>query len=84
MKLTKTMREVLANADLDSGQLNNVSMGTMYGFEARGLVSSDWRRRMSPVIQTTCGGMFPRYSHVTLTTVGLRAARSVQGLRADL
>lgn len=84
IKLTKKMREVLEKADLPKGEINNVPMSTMYGLEARHLVSSDWRKISGGVRQTTSGGMFPTYNHVKLTVSGLRAARSVQGLRPDV
>ena len=84
IKLTKKMNEVLKNADLESGEINNVPMSTMYGLEERKLVSSYWRMANSHSRQTTSGGTFPNYSLVKLTAAGLRAARTIQGLRADL
>ena len=83
--LTKIMREKLQNADLEHGEINDVSLSTIYGFEARGLVPIDWRMGNSRgVIQTTQGSDFPRYQKVKLTKEGLRAARMIQGLRPDV
>lgn len=84
IKLTKKMNEVLKNANLESGEINNVPMSTMYGLEQRKLVSSDWRKANSHSRQTTSGGTFPIFSFVKLTAAGLRAARTIQGRRADL
>ncbi|WP_457353342.1 hypothetical protein [Roseateles sp. P5_D6] len=84
MLLTKSIQNLLEHADLETFELNDVAMSTMYALEARELVSSDWRRGLGPVSQTTAGGSFPRYSRVKLTEVGVRAARSLQGLRCDL
>ena len=84
IKLTKKMLEVLKNADLDRGEINDVPMSTMYGLEARQLVSSNWRKAGSHSRRTTAGGTFPKHSRVKLTAAGLRAARSIQGLRPDL
>ena len=81
VKLTKKMHEVLKNANLSRGEVNNVPMSTLYGLEARKLVTSEWRKGASRVISTTAGGMFPMYSQVKLTDSGIHAARSVQGLR---
>jgi hypothetical protein len=82
VKLTKKMQEVLKNANLTRGEINNVPMSTLYGLEARKLVTSEWRKAASRVISTTAGGTFPMYSQVKLTDSGIHAARSVQGLRA--
>jgi hypothetical protein len=83
--LTKIMREKLQNADLDHGEINDVSMSTMYGLEERGLVPADWRMgNKRGVIKSTQGGNFPRYGKVKLTKEGLRAARMIQGLRPDV
>ena len=83
--LTKTMREKLKIPDLERGEINDVSMSTMYGLEERGLESSDWRGGdKHGVIKTTQGGNFPRYGKVKLTKAGLCAARMIQGLRPDL
>jgi hypothetical protein len=84
VKLTKKMHEVLKNADLESGEINNVPMGTMYGLEARQLVSSEWRKVGTRSLQPTQGGTFPTSRQVKLTESGLRAARSIQGLRPDV
>jgi hypothetical protein len=84
IKLTKKMNEILKNADLATGEINDVPMSTMYGLEERKLVTADWRKAMSHSFQTTAGGTFPSYSRVKLTAEGLRAARTIQGLRADL
>ena len=85
MTLTKIMREKLKNADLEHGEINDVSMSTMYGLEERGLVPIDWRMGNSRgVIQSTQGGNFPRYHKVKLTAEGLRAALMLQGLRPDV
>ena len=79
------MREKLKTADLERGEINDVSMSTMYGFEERGLVSADWRgSNKHGVTRTTQGGRFPIYGKVKLTKAGLRAARMIQGLRPDL
>ena len=81
MRLTKRMHEVLKAADLDTGKLSQVPMSTMYGLDERGLISSDWRKGSTGgVSQTSSGGMFPMYRGAKLTTVGIRAARGVQGL----
>lgn len=82
VKLTKKMHEVLKNADLARGEINNVPMRTLYGLEVRKLVTSEWRKGASRVITTTTGGTFPMYSQVKLTDSGLHEVRSVQGLRA--
>lgn len=79
-KLTKKMQEVLKNADLIRGEVNNVPMSTMYGLESRELVSSDWRKARSHSQQTTSGGTFPAYSQVKLTTTGLRVAHTIKDL----
>jgi hypothetical protein len=82
MRLTKRMCEVLCAADLEAGQINDVPMSTMYGFESRGLISSDWRKAAAPLVQTTQGGSFPVFGRVRLTADGIRAARDIQLLRA--
>ena len=82
VKLTNKMHEVLKNADLDRGEINDVPMSTMYGLEKLQLVSSDWRKTGGH--GRTAGGTFPTHSQVKLTAAGLRAARSIQGLRPDL
>lgn len=82
MRLTKRMHDVLKAADLEAGEIHSVPMGTMYGLESRGLVTSEWRMARSHAIQTTCGGTFPRYRLVKLTAAGLTAARNIQGLPA--
>lgn len=78
-KLTKKMHEVLQNADLIKGEINNAPMSTMYGLEDRNLVSAEWRKAMSHARQTTIGGAFPTYRSVKLTAEGLLAARIIQG-----
>jgi hypothetical protein len=82
VKLTKKMNEVLKNADLARGEINNVPMSTLYGLEDRKLVTSEWRKGANRIILTTAGGTFPVYSKVKLTESGLHEARSAQGLRA--
>ncbi len=77
------MRDVLKQADLTRGEINDVPMGTMYGLERRELITSEWRKARTKVRCITGGGSFPWFSGVPLTVTGLRAARSVQGLRAD-
>jgi hypothetical protein len=77
------MREVLNKADLERGEINDVPMGTMYGLERRELITSEWRMGRSRPREVTGGGDFPRFFEVKLTASGLRAARSIQGLRAD-
>ena len=84
VKLTKRMHEVLKNADLERGEINDVPMNTMYGLEARQLVSSNWRKAGNHARQTTTGGAFPKHSQVKLTAAGLRAAHAIQGLRPNL
>jgi hypothetical protein len=79
-QLTKKMHEVLKNADLAHGEINNVPMSTLYGLEDRKLVTSEWRKGASRVITTTVGGTFPMYNRVRLTPAGLHAARTAQGL----
>jgi len=75
------MYEVLKVADLEAGQINDVPMSTMYGLEARGLVSSEWRVGGGrAAVQVTTGGSFPIYRRVKLATPGIRAARGVQGM----
>ena len=83
-KLTKRMREVLKIADLEHDLINNVPISTMYGLEARKLISSEWRKADSRAQQTTSGGSFPRYSRVPLTADGVRAARTIQGLPGNV
>jgi len=83
LKLTKTMRDVLKGADLTRVEIGGVAMSTMYGLKNRELISSDWRKASSKLRQVTRGGDFPRFFKVKLTASGLRAARTVQGLRAD-
>lgn len=85
IKLTPKMREVLEKADLDKGEINNVPLATMYGLQKRELIlpgQANWGSNMSQ--QTSCGGSFPWYGKVRLTTAGLRAVRTAQGLRADV
>lgn len=82
-RLTKKMREVLKNVDLEQGEINNVPLSTMYGLETRQLVTSEWRKGGSRVVSTTRDA-FPSYSRVRLTASGLRAARALQGLRPDV
>ena len=43
-RLTKIMQERLETADLETGEILDVPMGTAYGLENRRLVTSDWRR----------------------------------------
>lgn len=76
--LTKIMREKLQNADLEHGEINDISLRTLYGLQDRGLVSG------YGAFTTTEGGNFPKYSKVKLTKEGLRAARMIQGLRPDV
>jgi hypothetical protein len=83
MYLTKRMKEVLKGADLESGQINNVPMATMYGLEARGLVADEWRRAGGRTTQTSAG-TFPAYSRVSLTAEGFRAARALNGIGSRL
>jgi len=83
-KLTKRMREVLKIADLEHDLINNVPISTMYGLEARELISSEWRMAGSGVQQTTGGGSLPEYSRVPLTADGVRAARTIQGLPGNV
>jgi hypothetical protein len=81
MKLTKRMYELLKGANLQAGEINDVPMSSMYGLEARGLVSPEWRVAVSTTAQQiTGGGSFPWYKQVKLTTAGIRAARGVQGM----
>ena len=84
MKLTKKMHEVLMTADLEQGEVSNVPMSTMYGFESRKLVPDEWRKAMSKANCTTAGGRFPQFNRVKLTTAGIHAARAIQGLSPDL
>jgi hypothetical protein len=82
MKLTKRMRDVLKHADVQTGEINNVSMAIMYGLESRELVPSDWRKAAEGgAIQRTGGWGFPTYRQVKLTAAGIRAARSIQGFQ---
>ena len=83
-QLTKKMHEVLKNADLARGEINNVPMSTLYGFEDRKLVTSEWRKGASRVITTTAGGTFPMYSKVKLTDSGLHEARLEKGFGLHL
>jgi hypothetical protein len=69
----------LKSADLANGEINKVPMSAMDGLESRGLVSSAWRGPTA-----TSRGSFPEFGNIRLTAVGLRAARNIQGLRADL
>ena len=77
MKLTKLMREVLSHANLETGEITGVTvqMMTMYGFEARGFVSSEWRGGAGH--QNPARG-FPVERRVKLTTTGVEAARAIQ------
>ena len=83
MKITKTTRTVLAAADLENNQINNVAMSTMYGLETREIITSDWRRPRN-VCQVTGGGDFPRFYGVQLTHIGVNIARSIQGMTIAL
>jgi hypothetical protein len=78
MTLTKIMREKLQKADLEHGEINDVSLSTICGLEERGLVNS------RGMITTTQGGNFPKYSKVKLSKEGLRTARMIQGRRPDV
>ena len=85
LKLTPKMREVLEAADLEHGVINHVPIATMYALERLGLISDEWRRvPRGHTRQVTRGGSLPSYYDVKLTADGIRAARSSQGLRADL
>jgi len=80
IKLTKRMHEVLKDADLARGEISNVPLGTAYGLHSRQLITRDW---LKGTAQTTAGGSFPVLHGLKLTAAGLRAARTIQGLRAD-
>ncbi len=79
------MVEVLKNADLTVGEINNVPMRTMDGLEDRKLVTNAWRHPAigNGIVTTTAGGTFPMFSKVKLTSLGIDAARAVQGLRTE-
>jgi hypothetical protein len=87
--LTDKMREALLSADLASGTLGEVPLGTMYGLEARGLISPTWRGgKGAPRVvrafpakagQSTTGGRFPHYFGDDLTKAGIRTAWELQG-----
>jgi len=85
-KLTKRMHEILEKADLEHSVINDVPMGTMYGLEARGLITSRWRTvgGPNPPIQCSGGRSFPWFDRVKLTAAGIRAARDIQGRRTDV
>lgn len=82
IRLTKTMRAVLEKADIERGEISDVPMSTMYGLETRKLISADWRKGKAS--QTTGGRAFPSFNRVKLTAAGVRAARSIQGLSANI
>jgi hypothetical protein len=71
-QLTKRMHEVLLSADLNSGTVNDVPVSTMYGLEARKLITDDWRKPWST--QTSMSGRLPHCSG-RMTDEGVRLAR---------
>lgn len=77
MRLTDRMREALSHANLETGEINDVTvqMMTMYGFEARGLIGPEWRGGPG---RENAGPGFPVHSRVKLTKAGVEAARAVQ------
>jgi hypothetical protein len=90
--LTDKMIELLLQADLASGKLVEVPLGTMYGLEARGLIPRTWRGGTPAVARprlvrapgprsgiSTSGGRFPHFTGVVLTATGVRLAWLLQG-----
>lgn len=75
LSFTNTMRKKLLSADLENGEINEVSTSTMFGFEMHGLVSPDWG---AAAVEIEHPGNIPRYSKVKLTKEGLRVARMIQ------
>ena len=67
--LTAPMLQILREADLERGTLNNVPLGTAQGLHDRGLIY--WRNGA----YNTERGSFPRYYGVRLTPEGLAMAR---------
>lgn len=82
-RLTETMRQLLTNADLESGELNDVPLRTAYAMEDRKLISPAWRKAGHTKGELTASGRFPHYFGVKLTTEGLRTARELRGLAND-
>jgi hypothetical protein len=80
--LTPRMRELVAEADLDRGAINDVPLATMFALARRGLVVDrpGWVKMGNSRGQSTSAGRFPHYRGVKLTEAGIRAARAVKGL----
>lgn len=83
-EFTQNMMDILAIADTERGEINKVPFSTMQAFEARRLVSAEWRkpRGAGIVVDKSASGRLPTYSRVKLTAAGLRAATRLQGLIA--
>jgi len=79
--LTPKMREILGQADLDRGVINDVPHSTMHGLEARGLITDEWRKRWST--QSSMSGRFPHHSG-RLTEEGVRVAQSLREEKRSL
>lgn len=74
------MKQLLQDADIERGVINNVPLATAYALEDRMLITDDWHKGGS---QTTAGGDFPRLHGVKLTAQGIHAARELKGVRPD-
>lgn len=75
------MSDVLLKANLELAEIDAVPQSTMYGLEARGIISDEWRG--SGQRHSTSGGAFPVMKKVGLTAFGLRVALELQGFHDD-
>ncbi len=74
MRITPRMKQVLQEADLKLGEVNDVPWSTWKGLINRGLVTHTRSRRS----YTTRNGIFPVYHRIVLTETGIGVARSLQ------
>ena len=74
MRITPRMKQVLAEADLKYGEVNDVPWSTWRGLINRGLVTHARSRRS----YTTRNGIFPVYHRIILTEAGIGIARGLQ------
>jgi len=60
--LTNRMREILANADLESGEIRDVPLSTLYGLAKRRLVKINESGGLISKGSSTRSGRFPPYA----------------------
>jgi hypothetical protein len=70
--ITPNMKQLLKNADLDRGVIDNVPHATARALQRRMLITDDWVKGYS------AGGHYPRLHGIKLTTQGIRAAHEIK------